>query len=164
MHNRFLYSLHDFSEHLYIAIFFVDKIDAILIEIRIKTERIDKTIWIDELCGPSFGCIKDSNCWFGYLGAYKCRLSNSNELTAEEFVPSFGVSDLCMKDSNYWISYRGAYECRISNSSELIAEEYEVLAFDNYNPMINIFLKILEIIWGIYNSLYLYYNHLPINI
>ncbi|CAG8553958.1 1340_t:CDS:2 [Dentiscutata heterogama] len=59
--------------------------------------------------------------------------------------PSF-VTDLCMKDSNRWFSYQRAYERSISNSNELIAEEYEVLAFDNdYNSMINIFLKILEI-------------------
>ncbi|KAF0543987.1 kelch-like protein 17 [Gigaspora margarita] len=55
--------------------------------------------------------------------------------------PSFGLLDLCMKDSNRWISYWGTYEHKITNSKklteELIVEEYEVLAFDNYNPIIN---------------------------
>ncbi|CAG8688447.1 8091_t:CDS:2 [Dentiscutata erythropus] len=63
------------------------------------------------------------------------RLENSNGIQ----------SDLCMKGSNYWTSNLRTYENRITHPGQLIVEEYEVLAFDNYNPMMNnAILKILR--------------------
>ncbi|CAG8770988.1 30184_t:CDS:2, partial [Gigaspora margarita] len=58
---------------------------------------------------------------------------------SESCGPSFGESDLCMKESNYWFTccFWETYEHKITNTNVLIAEEYEVLAFDNYNLMMN---------------------------
>ncbi|CAG8726659.1 21101_t:CDS:2, partial [Gigaspora rosea] len=56
---------------------------------RIKPEAINMAIWNNELSGPSFGasdlCMKDSNRWISYWGAYERKITNSNELIAEEY-------------------------------------------------------------------------------
>ncbi|CAG8651364.1 8755_t:CDS:2, partial [Gigaspora margarita] len=56
---------------------------------RIKPEAINMAIWNNELSGPSFGTsdlyMKDSNRWHSYWGTYEHKITNSNELIAEEY-------------------------------------------------------------------------------
>ncbi|CAG8491277.1 12688_t:CDS:2 [Dentiscutata heterogama] len=81
------------------------------------------------------------------LSRVKTESKNKAICNNELYGPYFGESDLYMKESNRWTSNWRTYEHNITYSSQLIAEEYEILAFDNYNPVIiNIFLKILRMI------------------